>query len=484
MEHIKHCNPQVASAKRANNSFTLIELLVVIAIIAILAAVIMVSTSGARQQARDVRRTQDLDALATALEVYYSDHKSYPQGNIGPGSSSSDQGFCIEKATGTNQFQSILTQGNYLSTIPKDPLYQDVSDPDYCYWYQTKDNGQKFKLFAKAEKDNFEPAQKDGGLYDYYYEAYSINSGSNQIAFNASSGGGGFIICPSGYVLVSNNPNTIADDEYYTRMQKQSFCVMKYEAKYDCTGDKIGDTAAACSAPADSGAGLDWRDVSQTPNNVVSTAEGAPIVHITHTQALSACPSGSHLITNDEWMAIARNAEQVDSNWSGGSVGNGCLYRGNNGTPDACGYNGADPEQGTSRDNKAKLILQNGSEIWDIAGNVWEHVKWDKDGDGGDDLANNLPTDGGAAGWRWIEFTSITDSGYGDLSYNIIRPSVNTWDSSKGVGKLYTYNGSYPGRVFFRGGCWYYGANDGAFTLAMSNDPSISHSSIGFRCAR
>ncbi|HOK35524.1 MAG TPA: type II secretion system protein, partial [Candidatus Pacearchaeota archaeon] len=34
MEHIKHCNPQVASAKRANNSFTLIELLIVIAIIA------------------------------------------------------------------------------------------------------------------------------------------------------------------------------------------------------------------------------------------------------------------------------------------------------------------------------------------------------------------------------------------------------------------------------------------------------------------
>ncbi len=160
----KYRSPKRASINKMHHSFTLIELLVVIAIIAILAAVIITSTGSARQQARDARRTQDLDALATALEVYYSDHKAYPQGNIGPGSSSSDQGFCIEKATGTNQFQSILTQGNYLSTIPKDPLYQDVSDPDYCYWYQTKDNGQKFKLFAKAEKDNFEPAQKDGGL--------------------------------------------------------------------------------------------------------------------------------------------------------------------------------------------------------------------------------------------------------------------------------------------------------------------------------
>jgi|GEM_PF-600482 len=483
MEHIKHCNPQVASAKRANNSFTLIELLIVIAIIAILSAVIVASTSTSRQKARDARRIQDLNDLATALEVYYSDHKSYPQGNIGPGSSSSDQGFCIEKATGTNQFQSILTQGNYLSTIPKDPLYQDVSDPDYCYWYQTKDNGQKFKLFAKAEKDNFEPAQKDGGLYDYYYEAYSINSGSNQIAFNASSGGGGFIICPSGYVLVSNNPNTIADDEYYTRMQKQSFCVMKYEAKYDCTGDKIGDTAAACSAPADSGAGLDWRDVSQTPNNVVSTAEGAPIVHITHTQALSACPSGSHLITNDEWMAIARNAEQVDSNWSGGSVGNGCLYRGNNGTPDACGYNGADPEQGTSRDNKAKLILQNGSEIWDIAGNVWE---WTNNTIAQNNQPGSSNTCDDAAGTGcWFEFTEIND--YRGLSYNVIRPSDSSWNSSNGVGKIWSYGDgeiATTNRAFRRGGYWKDGTGAGAFTLDLSIAPSGSNYGNGFRCAR
>ena len=178
---------------RHNQSFTLIELLVVIAIIAILAAVIITSTGSARQQARDVRRTQDLDALATALEVYYSDHKAYPQGNIGPGSTSSDQGFCIEKATGTGKFQNLLTQGNYLSTIPKDPLYQDVSDPDYCYWYQTKDNGQKFKLFAKAEMDNYEPAKKDGGLYANYYESYSVNSGSNQIPLLGSSGE---VLCP------------------------------------------------------------------------------------------------------------------------------------------------------------------------------------------------------------------------------------------------------------------------------------------------
>ena len=52
------------------HSFTLIELLIVIAIISVLAATIIAATGGARKQARDARRTQDLDSLKTALELY------------------------------------------------------------------------------------------------------------------------------------------------------------------------------------------------------------------------------------------------------------------------------------------------------------------------------------------------------------------------------------------------------------------------------
>ncbi|PIQ91758.1 MAG: hypothetical protein COV69_04825, partial [Parcubacteria group bacterium CG11_big_fil_rev_8_21_14_0_20_39_14] len=91
------------------------------------------------------------------------------------------------------------------------------------------------------------------------------------------------LACPSGWVWVPGDHLFGTND----------FCVMKYEAKYDCTGDGVGDTATACNAPADSGLGLDWRDVAQDSSKVVSTADGAPIVHITHTQAVSACPSGT-----------------------------------------------------------------------------------------------------------------------------------------------------------------------------------------------
>ncbi|HVY72566.1 MAG TPA: type II secretion system protein [Candidatus Paceibacterota bacterium] len=63
--------------------FTLIELLVVISIIGILASVVLVSLTSARVKARDARRVSDLHQLQTALELYATNHGSYPSGGAG-----------------------------------------------------------------------------------------------------------------------------------------------------------------------------------------------------------------------------------------------------------------------------------------------------------------------------------------------------------------------------------------------------------------
>ena len=61
--------------------FTLIELLVAISILAVLMAVLLPNLMGSRQRARDSRKVQDLQAMKSALRLYYNDNQSYPDGD-------------------------------------------------------------------------------------------------------------------------------------------------------------------------------------------------------------------------------------------------------------------------------------------------------------------------------------------------------------------------------------------------------------------
>ena len=60
--------------------FTLIELLVVIAIIGLLSTLAVVALSSARSKSRDAKRIADVKQVQTALELFYNDAQSYPQG--------------------------------------------------------------------------------------------------------------------------------------------------------------------------------------------------------------------------------------------------------------------------------------------------------------------------------------------------------------------------------------------------------------------
>jgi len=57
--------------------FTLIELLVVIAIIGVLAAIVLVSVTGATKKAKDARIIADLSQVRSQAALIYSDNGSY-----------------------------------------------------------------------------------------------------------------------------------------------------------------------------------------------------------------------------------------------------------------------------------------------------------------------------------------------------------------------------------------------------------------------
>jgi formylglycine-generating enzyme required for sulfatase activity len=303
--------------------------------------------------------------------------------------------------------------------------------------------------------------------------------------------------CPDGYIPVPGNPL------YGTA---GGFCVMKYEAKCaDIATPTVGLTSPVSDSDSDDtngtyqtycndgntvcvgeiGGGAD-ACTSANGKQVVSLPDGYPIARISQDTAETYCESlgdGYHLITNNEWMTIARNIEKQSSNWTGGAVGSGGLWRGhtdNNpaaaleaNSDDAQGYEGtgnSDPSI-----EKRTFTLSNGQVIWDLSGNVWD---WNDN----EIEANQAPIDSDPIS-EYIEFTAIAN--YQMMSYANTRPSNPAWNSSQNMGRLYTdYDDGSALRAFLRGGLWHSASHAGLFSLALYNSPGYANYGLGFRCVR
>lgn len=250
--------------------------------------------------------------------------------------------------------------------------------------------------------------------------------------------------CYTGYVLVPGDPVYGTSD----------FCVAQYEAK------NVGGVA---TSQADA---TPWVNINQND---------------ARTAAATACGGGAcHLINENEWMTIAANVERQASNWSGGSVGSGCLYIGNNADDTTCGYTLGSADYGTSRNAKAMYTLSNGSQLWDFAGNVWEWT----------DATIQQQNQPQPAGWE--EYTGVTN--FGTISYANpltntagLPGSANTYNSAQRLGLLLSgfSAGSSTVDGFIRGGSFYFtGAYVGPFALVLGSPPSYSYGDIGFRVAQ
>ena len=103
----------INQCSRLHAGFTLIEVLVVVVILSILAAIIVPRIMDQPDRARVTKAQQDIQALATGLNLYKLDNFAYP---------STDQGLdaLIESPQGLPEARN-WKDGGYIDRLPADP---------------------------------------------------------------------------------------------------------------------------------------------------------------------------------------------------------------------------------------------------------------------------------------------------------------------------------------------------------------------------
>jgi len=264
------------------------------------------------------------------------------------------------------------------------------------------------------------------------------------------------------------------------------FCVAKYEMSY---ADSYWDTP---NSSIDINTWIaDWNTVAYTWTKVpVSMAWKYPIADITQWQAIESCKSmwsWYHLITNNEWMSIARNIEQQPINWSWWVVWINYIFNWVSNWTSWCSNINLTSSTlrrwaTTTWDSNCtwqrnKLTLSNGSQIWDLAWNVWEHVN----------KANTLDWTNSASWTTSISWSSNVIGWDDDWLYSTSDMykygSILWYWTSKWMWNLY-YANWVANNNFFRGSSAFDGANAGVFTLRLSWNNLNWSWNVWFRCAR
>jgi formylglycine-generating enzyme required for sulfatase activity len=255
------------------------------------------------------------------------------------------------------------------------------------------------------------------------------------------------------------------------------FCVMKYEAK----AIAISNPTVGLTTP-NTGFNTIANDTTATTSadgrTVASVASGFPIARISQITAASYCTTaGASLISNAEWMTIARNIEAQGVNWTGGTVGSGGLWRGHSDNSPAGALEAStdnDPYFGTGNTSpsieRRTHKLSNGETIWDLSGNVWEWTS---------DTISGLNRPNTNSGGLYQEWTTIIN--FGSLSYDLTRPSNTDWNSTQNMGQYYA--GDVTGTILsglVRGGR--FAADGGIYAMFLANQPTNVTNSFGFRC--
>ncbi|MDD4151365.1 MAG: type II secretion system protein, partial [Candidatus Gracilibacteria bacterium] len=400
--------------------------------------------------------TLALSGITTQMRVMFSNAPATSSGYVDATGSSlpaivvtETQSVATSQTSATYSCTGTLITANATITntsgLTLNTAYQNTNRANSCY-YTCKDSTYTGTNCENREVFGDEDTEAIGACNKWVETAIGTNAGgyANWVWVPASK-------------FTTDGYGTGLTDTFYkrtityngTNYTCKGFAVMKYEAKFANTTGKYQPDLTRKTWSRTSSTGTtstsDTFGENLSANNIISKRTDYPIARLTQGEAIDAC-SGltyngktSHLITNNEWMGITRNIEQQTTNWTNGIVGSGGIYRGNVNLTDNMSYSsfgstgiytqaaGNDTDtRGTNAIGNRRLILSNNSNIWDISGNVWEHVN-----------KSNLPTTNN------LRVTNTWNSSTNRLSDAC--SGVNAWASfygNDGVAAC-TYTNSY-----------------------------------------
>lgn len=509
-------------------AFTLVELIIVITIVGILSTVWFVSYTSYLSWARDSNRISQLSKISDALQVY-STSKRLPL---------PDNKIDITASWASNivSYQWVVWV-EVLETIDYTGWWLDPKDDSYFTYFLNKDR-RSFQLMGFLEdrealayntsksllawiSTNSAQANDYENRFPIVYwkklwvllswEESIFNTPAQEIAANQLSGSVDIYLSPQTYIsLLSNNGESFISIGYWlwalmsTRLWQEApnncpsgfiwvpgnpefgtqegFCVAQYEMSY-----------ADADTPNTTIGGTDWNTVAYVPwKQIVSMAGKYPITYITQIEAIAACESmgpGYHLITNNEWMTIARSIESNRDNWSSWTIGVWNIYNWvSNNTTLGCDAIGGNTESRAfatktwpwdinCNQRRSHVLWQGWGIIWDLSGNVWEHVNKANSIDGIWFNSGQTTVDGSSQPADW-DADGIYDS-----------TDMQLYGAATQLGRLQWLGGIYisqgvPNNIFIRGWRAADSSNTGIFTLNLTHISTQRYRTLGFRCAK
>jgi prepilin-type N-terminal cleavage/methylation domain-containing protein len=168
--------------------FTLIELLVVIAIISTITSMVLASSNDSRKKERDTSRVEHVAQVRRALELFFNDHKRYP--NV------ADDGLNTNgEIIGSNGAFDALIQ-SYLPNPQNDPRWDTTLG----------DNPANYPTGNKHYYYGYDPVNADGEcdpvIFIHKFETNTISS-----KFNTHDATGGSLDIANADFVFCPNPN-------------------------------------------------------------------------------------------------------------------------------------------------------------------------------------------------------------------------------------------------------------------------------------